>query len=113
MYSTLVSHKFYHIIVYDDQQWRYFTYILFYKPTLRRRIEMSLIDEADVAVTLWTCNRNVLGSNPGRDTGYPEIFCSFPQFLQENASVHTYSAALYSNPQNVSCNLTVRASSNK
>jgi hypothetical protein len=99
-----------YIIVYDDHQWRYyFCYILFFIPIFRYHIEMSLTDEAGVAVTLWTCNRNVLGSNPGRNTGYPprdiSWFSSDPVGnCWDNASirsVHTYYTSLYANPKNV------------
>jgi hypothetical protein len=45
--------------------------------------------EAGEAVTAQTCIREVLGSNLGRDNGYPDVFRRFPQFLRylDNTSV--------------------------
>jgi hypothetical protein len=44
----------------------------------------ELIEQAGVAVVLQPCILEVLGSNVGRDTDYPDIFIL--QFIQANSS---------------------------
>jgi hypothetical protein len=54
----------------------YETFVPIYKPTVHH------IEQVGVAVTLQTRIRKVLGSNIGRDTGYPETFRGFFQFFR-------------------------------
>jgi hypothetical protein len=44
----------------------------------------SLIKQAGLVVTLKTCILEVLGSNIGWGSCYPQVFCGFPQSLQTN-----------------------------
>jgi hypothetical protein len=41
--------------------------------------------QVDIAAAFWTCSREVLGSNLGRETGYSVIFRGFSQSLQTDA----------------------------
>jgi hypothetical protein len=45
----------------------------------------STIERVRLAVTLYTPIRELLGSNLGMDTDYPEIVRDFPQPLEENS----------------------------
>jgi hypothetical protein len=64
------------------------------RPTFRKNISppssgsnsKPSTEQVGLEVTLWTCIREVLGSNIGRDT-YPEFFHGFPQYLQINAGI--------------------------